>query len=139
MKLPDLLAACRAARVELFPDGDGIRYRAPAGAVTPELRAALLACKAELSAALAAPRGWDAGRAGAAAAECERIVAAGLPRLTPAQRNVAEVYLGLARRYAGRRDELLWTMPDFLRGELARWQGRRSVEAAACPTASAAP
>src|SRR4051794_23370612 len=36
MTLPDLLSACRAAGVELFLDGDGARYRAPAGALIHE-------------------------------------------------------------------------------------------------------
>ena len=126
MTVPDLLAACRAASVELFLDGNRLRYRAPAGALTTELREGLQARKQELTALLAAPPGPDSGSAAAFVAECERIIAAGLTDLTPPQQNVAEVYLGLARQYAGRRDELLWTMPDFLRGELARWQRRRS-------------
>jgi hypothetical protein len=125
MTLPDLLSACRLAGVELFLEGGAVRYRAPAGVLTAELRQALKARKAELSAALAAPPGWDAARAAAVPAECDRIIDAGLPGLTPAQRNVAEVYRGLVRRYADGRDALLWAMPDFLRGELARWRARR--------------
>jgi hypothetical protein len=135
--LPELLSACRSAGVELLLDGQAIRYRAPEGALTPDLREALKAYKPELAAALAAPPAWDAGRAGAVLAECERTIAAGLSSLTPAHRNVAEVYLDLARRYAERHDKLLWTMPDFLRGELTRWQGRRSIGLSAPVTASA--
>jgi hypothetical protein len=44
----DLLQRLHDAGVELKVDGDRLRYRAPAGALTPELRAALEEWKPDL-------------------------------------------------------------------------------------------
>lgn len=44
----DLLQRLHNAGVELKVDGDRLRYRCPAGALTPELRAALEELKPEL-------------------------------------------------------------------------------------------
>ncbi|MGD0946783.1 MAG: hypothetical protein ABSA52_05065 [Candidatus Binatia bacterium] len=43
-----LLDELRRRRVELIPEGVGLRYRAPKGALTPDLRQALAAHKVEL-------------------------------------------------------------------------------------------
>jgi hypothetical protein len=143
----ELLARADRAGLKVEADGERLRVRGPRE--HQDLGQELVRRKVEVLAALAGahPQGlrsvgtapcrtaWDA--AGAVVSECDKIVAAGLPALSAPQRNVAEVYLGLVRRYAERRDELLWTMPDFLRGELIRWQGSRSVRRPAYPTAKA--
>ncbi|MGI8913001.1 MAG: hypothetical protein ACR2JY_04280 [Chloroflexota bacterium] len=51
----DLLEALAAAGIVLVVDGDKIRYTAPAGAMTPELRQGIVAHKTELLEALTAP------------------------------------------------------------------------------------
>lgn len=44
----DLQARARGAGIDLIPDGDGLRIRSPKGAMPPDLRAAIIARKAEL-------------------------------------------------------------------------------------------
>jgi hypothetical protein len=56
-----ILAAAREAGVTLTPDGDSIRIR-PAGKLTDDLRAALLAAKPEILELLNAPREIIHGR-----------------------------------------------------------------------------
>ena len=53
MSAADVLAQAQAAGVQLVANGDRLHYRAPAGALTPELRAALQAHRAALLALLA--------------------------------------------------------------------------------------
>lgn len=50
--LTDLLSELRARNVELRPDGNNIRYHAPRGGLTPELRAKLAVRKADVLALL---------------------------------------------------------------------------------------
>lgn len=52
MTAADLLIELKTRGVELRPEGDNLRYRAPSGALTPELRDAVKTRKAELLAAL---------------------------------------------------------------------------------------
>lgn len=54
MSPEELLARLRAAGVELWIDGPGLRFRAPRGALTPDLKTALAAAKPEIMALLAA-------------------------------------------------------------------------------------
>ncbi len=56
MTAPELLVTCREAGIELAANGDRLRLNAPRGAVTPELRAQLKECKAEILPLLATPR-----------------------------------------------------------------------------------
>src|SRR5207253_6081793 len=58
-----LLSACAGRGIVLFVDGGRLRFRAPAGAMTPELRAAVVAHKAALLAHLAAHPPWDTAEA----------------------------------------------------------------------------
>ena len=55
MTRDELLHACARLGVKLLVEHDHLRVRAPAGAVTPEMRAALTAHKAALLEHLAAP------------------------------------------------------------------------------------
>ena len=48
MTAPELLAYLRGHEVALWVDGDRLRYRAPAGMLTPALRAELAECKEEI-------------------------------------------------------------------------------------------
>ena len=49
MTVSELLAELRRRKIELVPEaGDGLRYRAPEGALTPELRAEILARRSEV-------------------------------------------------------------------------------------------
>lgn len=48
MTVDDLLDALRRRRVRLAADGDRLHVEAPSGALTPDLKAALTAHKAEL-------------------------------------------------------------------------------------------
>jgi hypothetical protein len=48
MQAAEVLRESRARGIELFVEGDALRYRAPRGALTAELRAALADHKAEL-------------------------------------------------------------------------------------------
>ena len=48
MTVYDTIAACARAGVSLALDGDRLRYRAPAGALTPDLRAGLAEHRDEL-------------------------------------------------------------------------------------------
>ena len=50
-----ILTELRARGVELIPEGTGLRYRAPKGTPTPELRDALATHKAEVVSLLRAP------------------------------------------------------------------------------------
>jgi hypothetical protein len=52
VSLPELLAAVQQAGIHLSADGDTLKYDAPRGALTPDLRAALLEHKATLLAVL---------------------------------------------------------------------------------------
>ena len=52
MALIELLARLRSLDIELWAEGDRLRYNAPAGALTTELRAAITARKAEILAFL---------------------------------------------------------------------------------------
>ncbi|MBV9791223.1 MAG: amino acid adenylation domain-containing protein, partial [Chloroflexi bacterium] len=52
MKIIELLTQLQRLNIELWLEGDRLRYRAPNGVLTPELRATLSAHKAELSAVL---------------------------------------------------------------------------------------
>jgi sulfur transfer complex TusBCD TusB component (DsrH family) len=58
MTLRDLLTETRNAGIQLEARGDRLHVEAPAGAVTPELRAALVAHKPDLLAVLAPSRGF---------------------------------------------------------------------------------
>jgi hypothetical protein len=51
----DLLDRVHAAGVDLYRRGDAVRYRCPPGALTPELRAEIVARRVEILAYLAAP------------------------------------------------------------------------------------
>jgi hypothetical protein len=53
VSLPELLAAVRQAGIHLSADGHTLKFDAPRGALTPELRAALIEHKATLLAVLA--------------------------------------------------------------------------------------
>lgn len=59
----ELLAQARVAGIVLFPEDDGLRIRSPKGALTSDLRAALVACKPEILALLRAPSVHQAVRA----------------------------------------------------------------------------
>jgi hypothetical protein len=48
LKAAELLAAARARGVDLWPDGNLLRFRGPRGAVTPDLREALQTHKPEV-------------------------------------------------------------------------------------------
>ena len=52
MTTAELLRATRERGIELHAVGDGVRYRAPRGALTDDLRRALTARKAEILAIL---------------------------------------------------------------------------------------
>lgn len=52
MTLSALLCACATAGISLWIEGDSIRYRGPAAAITPELTAGIRANKADLLYAL---------------------------------------------------------------------------------------
>ena len=58
----ETIAAARAAEIELWREGDRLRYRAPRGALTPELRVALAAHKAAILEELGR-REWNATEA----------------------------------------------------------------------------
>lgn len=58
MTAHELLMTCRQAGINLVVDGDCIDVDAPAGVLTPELRAELARCKADLLALLAPPRAF---------------------------------------------------------------------------------
>ncbi|HET9899068.1 MAG TPA: MupA/Atu3671 family FMN-dependent luciferase-like monooxygenase [Streptosporangiaceae bacterium] len=66
MKVADLMTQLRKANVDLWVDGDRLRYSAPAGALASELRAALAAHKAEVIEFLDRGRGTRAATAIAA-------------------------------------------------------------------------
>lgn len=72
----EVLAALRQRGVELIPDGTDIRCRGPKGAMTPELRQALSAHKAELLALLShqAQPGFDPDTAEIAAVLVNTII-----------------------------------------------------------------
>ncbi|HET7695318.1 MAG TPA: amino acid adenylation domain-containing protein [Vicinamibacterales bacterium] len=82
MTLLDLLDRLRAAQIEIAADGDRLRIRAPQGALTEELRAALAAHKSELLALFAHP----AGPAGGADSIPRRDRAGALPASFAQQR-----------------------------------------------------
>ena len=52
----ELLATCKAVGVDLHARGGRLKYEAPVGALTPDLRSKLKQKKAELLALLTAPR-----------------------------------------------------------------------------------
>ena len=56
MTATELLTTCRQVGIRLEARGDRLRYEAPAGSLTPELRATLTEHKAELLSLLAAPQ-----------------------------------------------------------------------------------
>ena len=60
MSAVDLLATLRARDCELTAAGERLRVEAPAGALTPDLRAALAEHKAEILTELEAERAWAA-------------------------------------------------------------------------------
>ena len=63
MRAATLIRECQSLGINLAPNGDKLRVR-PAERLTPELRARLLAAKAEVLAELAAtPQPWDAAEA----------------------------------------------------------------------------
>jgi hypothetical protein len=59
MTAADLIRRARSAGVELFAEGLELRFRAPVGAMTPDLHAALAADRAEILALLAGPPASD--------------------------------------------------------------------------------
>src|SRR5262249_8622406 len=61
----DLLLICRRRGITLTADGGTLRFRAPEGVLTPELRADLVRCKAELLVLLPAEAAgaWDQAEA----------------------------------------------------------------------------
>ena len=75
MSAADTLAAARALGVVLSAAGGELRYVAPAGALSPELRAALVEHKAELLAALAGEADAAAAQRAAASARRSRALA----------------------------------------------------------------
>ena len=56
MTSTELMATCRLAGIRLEANGDRLKYQAPPGALTDELRASLKKCKAEIIPLLAIPR-----------------------------------------------------------------------------------
>jgi amino acid adenylation domain-containing protein len=48
MRTIELLSYLRSKDIRVWPDGDNLRYDAPPGALTPDLRKALLECKQEI-------------------------------------------------------------------------------------------
>lgn len=63
MTAADLLARIRDLGIDVVPDGGNLRYRAPAGRLTSELRAELAAAKPALIAILTGPAECNLGRA----------------------------------------------------------------------------
>ena len=57
MTLTELRLACARAGIRVWAEPGQLRVKAPAGAVTPEIRAAMAARKQGLLALLAAPHG----------------------------------------------------------------------------------
>ena len=64
MTAVELLTTCREAGIRLQAAGDRLRYEAPPGSLTPELRDTLAQYKAELLSLLAAPQPFVTLRAG---------------------------------------------------------------------------
>ena len=65
-----------------------------------------------------------AARVSAVRAACASLIAPVRRRLTPLQRRVILVFLGLMRRYAAEGDPLLYDTPDLFREQFARWARR---------------
>jgi hypothetical protein len=129
----EVLETASRRGVELFTEGDRLRYRAPPGALTPELREALISRRSELLALLQGlgrsppPDEWDAGRADAVLAavnaRLDRALSAGGEADTPARRNVAEAYRRVVAGYHADRHPLLWEALEATEALLARWRG----------------
>ena len=64
MTAVELLTTCRQAGIRLEAAGDRLRYEAPPGTLTPELRDTLAQYKAELLSLLAVPQRFVTLRAG---------------------------------------------------------------------------
>lgn len=64
MSAKALLSVCRQRDITLSVQAGSLRYRAPKGAITPELRAQLAACKVELVRLLDHPPQCQTGQAG---------------------------------------------------------------------------
>ena len=64
MTAVELLTSCRQAGIRLEAAGDRLRYEAPPGSLTPELRDTLAQYKTELLSLLAAPQRFVTLRAG---------------------------------------------------------------------------
>jgi len=119
MTAGDLIYQLGCRGVTLFVGGGRLRFRAPAGAYTAALRAAVAERRAELLALLAWDEAAVARELQAALRAIDATEAATWP--TPAQRNVLSVMRSQVQAYHARRDTLLSGAAGWVQAHVARW------------------